>query len=77
MKSPFMTVLASTFLLSGCAVHQVSGEVAGVDVVASEKGYSIKVNDAKRRRSSKHYYDGGQSFCPPGWRKKGACKGSN
>ncbi len=47
-----------TFFVAGCQLHQVKGEVGGVEV------------DAKTKES-KAENEGG--FCPPGQAKKGNC----
>ncbi|MGY4878337.1 hypothetical protein ACLUEY_10685 [Vreelandella aquamarina] len=53
-----IAVLMGAFLLtSGCQLHQVRGEVGGVEV------------DAQTERGGGHH--GG--FCPPGQAKKGNC----
>ena len=57
------TIIPLVLFMSGCAVHKVAGEVAGVDVEASTK-------DGRHDGGSK---SSGGSFCPPGQAKKGAC----
>ncbi|MBM6552049.1 hypothetical protein [Marinomonas ostreistagni] len=57
-----MAVALMALTLTGCSVHRVAGEVAGVDVEASRDGH----------RDGKHH-DGGGDFCPPGQAKKGNC----
>ena len=67
MKQPKKLLVATLvplmLLVSGCAVHKVAGEVAGVDVEASTK-------EGRHDGGSK---SSGGSFCPPGQAKKGAC----
>lgn len=64
-RKPLMgTLLASILFTTGCSVHKVAGEIAGVDVEASrgDKGDSHHAHNSSK---------GG--FCPPGQRKKGNC----
>ncbi|RDL43236.1 hypothetical protein DN730_14755 [Marinomonas piezotolerans] len=55
-------IMLCVVLLSGCSVHKVAGEIAGVEVEASR-------ND-RHHKSDKQSYN---RFCPPGQRKKGHC----
>ncbi|MFD1383452.1 hypothetical protein ACFQ45_08750 [Rhodanobacter aciditrophus] len=66
VRTPLMSaMMVSVLLLSGCSVHKVAGEIAGVDVEASR---GDKDNDHHAHSSS-----GNGGFCPPGHRKKGSC----
>lgn len=58
MRLMFMSILVvGSMMTTGCALHGVDGEIAGVDVEArTDKG---------------HDRDG--DFCPPGQAKKGNC----
>lgn len=54
-----LTTFSCLLLSSGCALHQVKGEVAGVEVEA-------KTTEAKTAHTH-------GEFCPPGQAKKGYC----
>lgn len=65
-----LAAFSSIFLSSGCAVHQVKGEVAGVEVEArtanaNGSGEFCPPGHAKHGECSE--------FCPPGQAKKGNC----
>lgn len=64
MKTVLIVALA-TLTLTGCSVHRVAGEIAGVDVEASRD------RDSQHHEKHKEHGDGG--FCPPGQAKKGNC----
>lgn len=61
MKVMNIFLVMLTFLfLSGCELHQVKGEVGGVEVEAQTKeSKTVSENEGK--------------FCPPGQAKKGNC----
>ena len=56
-------LISSVLVLSGCSVHRVAGEIAGVDVEASRSGDHHKGSDSQ----------GSGKFCPPWQAKKGNC----
>lgn len=53
-----VVMLSLSLAFSGCSLHQVKGEVGGVEV-------DVKSKDGKN--------GGGGKFCPPGQAKKGNC----
>lgn len=61
--STFFVGLA-LLLLSGCQLHQVKGEVEGVEIEAETTEHKNRDHD--------HKSDSGH-FCPPGQAKKGNC----
>ena len=53
-----LTLVLTALLMTGCNLHQVKGEVGGVEVEAQTKDYKDS---------------GDEGFCPPGQAKKGKC----
>lgn len=57
--------------IAGCQIHQVRGEVGGVDVQAQTKEDHSNPSNSGQSKPKDNNRDG--EFCPPGQAKKGKC----